>query len=63
MRVAYPFRKISDGIITHRQEIMQYSTGLIQIKPALRKEISQAIEPSQSKPIKQPIVSAQAPNS
>jgi hypothetical protein len=62
MRVAYPFRKMSDGII-HTPAGDDAIFNRVDTNKTRPPEISQAIEPSQSKPVKQPIVSAPAPNS
>ena len=62
MRVAYPFRKISDDTINtsagDRSTFNWFDTN--KTRPP---KISRTIEPSQSKPVKQPNVSAPVPNS
>jgi hypothetical protein len=62
MRVAYPFQKMSDGIV-HTPATDHAIFNWVDTNKTRPLEISQAIEPSQSKPVKQPIVFAQAPNS
>ena len=62
MRLAYPFRKISDDTL-HTPAGGNAVFKWVDPNKTRPPEISQAIEPSQSKPVKQPIVSAQAPNS
>jgi hypothetical protein len=60
--MAYPFRKISDGI-SHTPAGDHAIFNWVDTTKTRPPEISQAIEPSQAKPVKQPIASAQAPNS
>ena len=62
MKVAYPFRKMSDGIF-HTPAGDHAIFNWIDTNKTCAPEISQTIGPSQPKPIKQPTVSAPAPNS
>ena len=62
MRVAYPFRKISNGII-HTPAKGHAIFNRFDTNKTPPPEIYQAIEPSQSKPVKQLNVSVPAPNS
>ena len=60
--MAYPFRKMSDDTFSAPEEDRAIFNWFDTIKTRPPK-IPQAIEPSQSKPVKQPNVSAPAPNS
>jgi hypothetical protein len=62
MPMAYPFRKMSDDII-HTPARDRAIFNRFDTNKTHPPKISQAIESSQSKPVKQPIVSAPAPNS
>jgi hypothetical protein len=62
MRVAYPFRKMSDGTIdTPAGDCAIFNW--IDTNKTRPPKIYRTIEPSQSKTVKQPNVSAPAPNS
>ena len=62
MGMAYPFRKMSKGTINTPTGDRTIFNWLDTNKTRPPKK-PQAIEPSQSKPVKQPNVSAPAPNS